>query len=51
MNESELFNYLDTNIMKLVLELGEFMQEESLRLHHAGEYKKATPAQLRLFMY
>ena len=49
MNESELFNYLDTNIMKLVLELGEFMQEESLRLHHAGEYKKATPAQLRLF--
>ena len=49
MNESELFNYLDTNIMKLVLELGEFMQEESLRLHLAGEYKKATPAQLRLF--
>ena len=49
MNDSELFNYLDTNIMKLVLELGEFMQEESLRLRHGGEYKKATPAQLRLF--
>ena len=43
------FEYLETNLMRLVLEMAEKMQQESIALNSSGKYKHATPAQIRVF--
>ena len=35
--------------MRLVLEMAEKMQEESIALNSSGKYKHATPVQIRNF--
>ena len=43
------FDYLETNLMKLVLEMAENMQEESISLNKRGKYHRATSAQIKKF--
>jgi len=48
-NLKPTFDYLETNLMKLVLEMAEKMQEESISLNKSGKYHRATSAQIKIF--
>jgi DNA-binding MarR family transcriptional regulator len=48
-NLKPTFDYLETNLMRLVLEMAEKMQEDSITFNKSAKYKKATPAQIRIF--
>lgn len=43
------FEYLETNLMRLVLEMAEKMQQESIVLNSSDKSAHATPAQIRVF--
>ena len=48
-NLKPTFDYLETNLMRLVLEMAEKMQEESISLNKSGKYHRATSAQIKIF--
>ena len=48
-NLKPTFDYLETNLMRLVLEMAEKMQEESISLNKRGKYHRATSAQIKIF--